>query len=84
MPAPVTTTIFLHLATDRDRPYSARRVEDSAWKLSRSRAMAMVLQLHGVYAREAGRGADLWWRVGERTMRLASVKSNTGVCASRT
>lgn len=55
MPAPVTTTIFLHLATDRDRPYSARRVEGSAWKLSRSRAMGMVLQLHGVYAREAGR-----------------------------
>ena len=44
MPAPVTTTILLHFATESERFARARRVDDSAWILSRLRPTVMVVR----------------------------------------
>ena len=42
MPAPVTTTIFLHLATDKDMSLSVRRICGSALDVLRSRVTVIV------------------------------------------
>lgn len=41
MPAPVTTTIFLHFATESERLDSVRRVEGSPEALPRSRVIVI-------------------------------------------
>jgi hypothetical protein len=42
MPAPVTTRIFLHFATDKERSESARLVEASAFCAAKSRVMTVM------------------------------------------
>lgn len=64
MPAPVTTTIFLHFATESERLARARRVDGSVCNLSRLRATVMIACaetcLRGRLSFEtSSRG---WWR----------------------
>jgi hypothetical protein len=52
IPAPVTTTIFLHLATDKERSESVRLVDESVFWAAKSKVIIMLVatQQARVYA----------------------------------
>lgn len=69
IPAPVTTTIFLHFATESERLDSVRLLAESEAHLSRSRVM--VILAHHTWEYKLGRR---WWVDGKVRWEVAGLE----------